>query len=297
MKKLSLTISTVLFASLSLAQTAEVPKYFQDAAATIGKKGAFNADGSFRINVARSDLKFTTDSGMVIPPDMGLSTYAAFSGTGDSALMVGDFAMIQPEINAVIDALRAGGVEIVALHNHMTTENPRLFYMHFQGRGPLASLAKTFRTALNILGQPYEVGSKDKPGKPTVDWAAIEKVLGTKPQVFDSGVYRFSNPRKDLKVTIDDLPFTPGMGLASWGAFNRCECGKTMVMGDTACANRSELQAAIDAFRAAGISITSIHNHTFGSSGDILCMHYEGEGDALQMAKGIRSVWDVLGKH
>lgn len=294
MLKLGLTWIVLVVGSVAHAQPANVPGYFQDAAMTIGKKGTLNADGSFRINVPRSDLSFTNDRGMSIPVDLGLATYAAFSGRQDSALMVGDFAMLRHEIDGVMDALRAGGVEIVALHNHMATESPRLFFMHFQGKGSVAALAKTFKRALDECGKSAPQVASTKPGKPTVDWAAIELTLGVKPTNFDSGVVRFASPRKDLSVTVDDLPFLPGMGLGSWAAFHRCDCGATMVMGDTCCV-RSELQAAIDALRAGGISITAIHNHLLGASREVIFMHYEGEDEAAKLAKTIRKCWDCLG--
>jgi hypothetical protein len=273
----------------------DVPKYYQDAASTIGKNGTLNSDGSFRINIPRSDLSFKNENGMEIPVDMGLATYAAFTGTADSALMVGDVAMLRHEIDGVMDALRYGGVEVVALHNHMTAESPRLFFMHFQGKGPVGELAKTFRRAIDACGRTNVITLNRVAGKPAVDWAAIEAILGVKSTSFDSGVVRFATPRKDLAVTVDGLPFLPGMGLGSWAAFNRCECGKTMAMGDT-CTTRGELQGAVDALRKAGISITAIHNHILGGSKEIMFMHYEGEGDAAKIAKGIRDCWDALGK-
>jgi hypothetical protein len=292
MREVCLCIALII---TSFGPSQEVPKHFQDAAERIGKKGALNADGSFRVNIPRSDLSFTNERGMPIPVDMGLATYAAFSGTADAALMVGDVAMLRHEIDGVVDALRAGGIEIVALHNHMTSESPRLFFMHFQGKGSVASLAATFRKAVDACGKSAPPAGPIKSGKPEVDWNGIEKVLGVKPTAFDSGVMRFATPRKDLSVTVDGLPFLPGMGLGSWAAFHRCDCGMTMVMGDT-CTTRSDLQGVIDALRSAGISITAIHNHILGGSREVMFLHYEGEGDAAKLAAGIRACWNALGK-
>ncbi len=294
---------TLIFAALVLiscfaqAQQTPVPTYYQGAAKTIGKAGTLNADGSFRINIARTDVTFTNLKGMPIPADLGLSTYAAFSGDATNALVVGDVAMLAGEIDGVIDALRAGGIEIVALHNHMTTEEPRLFYMHYQGHGAVKDLSTTLRNAFSLLGKKQsEVTPTSKPGKPKVDWAMVASTFKVKPQSFPSGVVRFANPRKDLKVTVDGLPFTPAMGLASWAAFSTCECGLTMVMGDTCCSGRTELQGVIDALRKAGVSVTAIHNHVYQGSQEVLFLHFEGEGDAVNLAEGIRSGWDKLGK-
>jgi Domain of Unknown Function (DUF1259) len=289
--------SLLTAAVLSAPAQTQPPAFFESAAKVIGKSGTLNADGSFRINIARTDVTFTTASGMMIPADLGLATYAAFSGTESNALVVGDVAMLAPEIQPVIDALRAGGINLVALHNHMTSEEPRLFFMHYIGRGSVSGLAQTLGTAFKLLGKPMVAPTKvTDVGKPTVDWASLETALGVKSQTFPSGVVRFSSPRKDLHVSIDSLPFLPGMGLASWAAFNACSCGQTMVMGDTCCSSTAELQGVIDALRKGNISVTSIHNHTLGASQEVIFLHYEGEGEAKSLAGAIRQAWDVLGK-
>lgn len=270
----------------------QIPPAWRDVSGIVGRPGVVNADGSYRININRDDVKFTNDDGMPIPADVGLTTYIAFSGNEQKALAVGDIAMLRPEIDSMIDALRAGGVEVVALHNHMTSENPRLFYMHFQGIGAPNQLARTFRNAIDMMRHRVVTATATN-GKPKLDPDALSKILGTKADIKASGVIRFSNPRNNLNVSVEGLRFTPGMGLASWAAFNACECGKTMVMGDTCC-TRADLQKAVDAFRKAGISITSIHNHILGGNLEVEFMHYEGEGESLKMAAGIRSVWNVL---
>lgn len=295
LKVISVVLAGQSLITHALGQTLQVPDYFERVGNTVGKTGTLNADGSYRINLPRADVQFKNANGMPIPADLGLATYIAFSGTEDRALAVGDVALLEHEIDAVIDRLRAGGFEVVALHNHMTTESPRLFFAHFQAFGPPEQLALTFRKAIDVLGRvmpPAKV--TDFPGKPKLDQAALEGIFGAKAQVFPSGVMRFANPRKDLTVTFDDQKFLPGMGLASWVAFSTCECGMTMVMGDT-CVLRSELQGAIDALRKAGIHITAIHNHILGGSTEVSFLHYEGEGDALAIAKGVKECWSKLG--
>ncbi|MBI1756295.1 MAG: DUF1259 domain-containing protein [Fimbriimonas ginsengisoli] len=294
-------LASLLFAlasSLAFAQDHQTPSYFEEASKTIGKTGTLNPDGSYRINIPRTDVSFKNSRGMPIPADLGLATYAAFSGGENEAFVVGDVAMLQHEIDGVIDALRLGGIEVVALHNHMTTESPRLFYMHYQGHGRVADLAATLKNAFALLGKPApSVEPLAAPGKPDIDWDALGQVFAGKPQKFASGVMRWSMPRKDLKIIQDQLPFTPAMGLGSWAAFNACECGLTMVMGDTCCGSRTELQTVVDALRKAGISITGIHNHVFAGSQEVLFLHFDGEGDALKMAQGIKNGWNALGSH
>jgi hypothetical protein len=81
--------------------------------------------------------------------EMGVNTWAAFAGADDNALVDGDFAMTEDELQAVLKTLRAGGVNIVAIHNHMTGETPRYIFLHYWGRGPAASLAEAVKHALD----------------------------------------------------------------------------------------------------------------------------------------------------
>ena len=291
-----LALSTSILISLGSAQASpQVPTTYSNAAKILGKMGTTNADGSFRINMPRTDVVFHNSSGMVIPPDLGLATYITFSQAGDTALAIGDVAMLEGEIDHVIDNLRRTNFEVVSIHNHMTTEEPRLFYVHFQKKGSPESLAKDFKFVTDVLGHGEKRKIAPNVGKPKLDADALTAAFGVKPQIFPSGVIRFANPRKDVAITLDDEKFLPGMGLGSWAAFTACDCGLTMVMGDTACI-RGDLQQVIDALRKGGIHITSIHHHVLGASIDTAFLHYEGEGDSLKLATTIKSAWSALGK-
>jgi hypothetical protein len=293
---LSLALAPLVLLAQVQGQSPTTPPHFERVGQIVQKAGSTNADGSYRINLPRTDVSFTNSSGMPIPADLGLATYLAMYGDSKLVAAVGDFAMLEHEIDQVIDVLRAGNFEVVALHNHMTTESPRLFFAHFQAFGEPEKLAITFKKALDVLGKT-QVSAKEKtfPGKPKLDQFALEKTFGSKAQAFPSGVLRFSTPRKDLDVSLGDQKFLPGMGLASWVAFASCECGMTMAMGDTCCL-RSELQSAIDALRKAGIHITAIHNHILGGSKEASFLHYEGEGEASVLATAVKDCWSKLGQ-
>ena len=87
--------------------------------------------------------------GATVPASMGLTTWAAFSGSDAAATIDGDFIMIAPDIVPVLKALRAHGIHIVALHNHMTSGEPFYFFTHYWGKGPAKDLAQGFRAALD----------------------------------------------------------------------------------------------------------------------------------------------------
>ncbi len=95
--------------------------------------------------------KMTQMNGQVIGNAMGVNTWAAFVGADDRALVDGDFAMYEPEVQGVLKALRRARINIVAIHNHMTMETPRVIFLHFWGVGPAQELARGLETALDIV--------------------------------------------------------------------------------------------------------------------------------------------------
>jgi hypothetical protein len=106
----------------------------------------------YKITVGRGDLKLK-EMGAPINARMGLNTWAAFYGTDANAEVAGDVAMLSSEVTPVLKALRSNGLNVVAIHNHMTTSQPTIFFLHYWGTGPTEKLANGFKAALNELGQ------------------------------------------------------------------------------------------------------------------------------------------------
>jgi hypothetical protein len=106
----------------------------------------------YKITIGRDDLKMT-EEGAPINARMGLNTWAALVGTDDKAAIAGDVAMLASEVQPVLKALRANGLDVVAIHHHMTTTQPTVFFLHYWGTGPADKLAAGFRAALDQLGK------------------------------------------------------------------------------------------------------------------------------------------------
>jgi len=113
----------------------------------IGAKGQANG-GVYQFNVPRRDP--ITESGMAVPTAMGSANAINFQPTGGGkAAITGDFVITGDEVNPMIKALRANGIEVTALHSHMLTEQPRVFFMHFWANDDALKLAKGIRAALD----------------------------------------------------------------------------------------------------------------------------------------------------
>jgi hypothetical protein len=80
---------------------------------------------------------------------MGVKTWAAFAGRDNEAVIDGDFAMTENELQAVLKAMRKEGINIVAIHQHMSGEQPRILFLHYWAKGDAATLAKAFKHALD----------------------------------------------------------------------------------------------------------------------------------------------------
>jgi len=113
----------------------------------LGRKGKVNG-GVYQISVSRAEMP--KDAGMEVPEAMGSAIAINFQPTGSGkAAITGDFVLTADEINPVIKALQANGIEVTAVHNHMLNDEPRLFFMHFWANDDVEKLAKGLRAALD----------------------------------------------------------------------------------------------------------------------------------------------------
>jgi hypothetical protein len=116
---------------------------------TIGFKGR-NNNGVYQFSVPRSDS--IKQEGMAIPGAMGTAIAINFQPTGDGkAAITGDFVALAAEVNPLVKALRDGGIEVTAIHNHMLDDEPRAFFVHFWANDDAVKLAKWLRAALDAV--------------------------------------------------------------------------------------------------------------------------------------------------
>lgn len=117
----------------------------------IGHKAEMSK-GVYKYTIGRPDVQLR-EHGVPVTTFMGFNTWAAFQGTPDHAAVAGDFTMTENEVAPVIKALIENGIEVVAVHNHMVHEQPRIFFLHYWGVGNAEQLAKGLRAALDQTGK------------------------------------------------------------------------------------------------------------------------------------------------
>jgi hypothetical protein len=118
------------------------------------------------------------------------------------------------------------------------------------------------------------------------DWKAVEQALGKSGQLQPGDVFRVGMPRTDLAVTVKGVPVKAGFALGSYAAFKQVG-NSAMVMGDLVLLDQ-EVPAVMSGLLGGGLEITAVHNHLNEMSPHVMYMHYEGHGDAIQLAKALR---------
>jgi hypothetical protein len=122
----------------------------------LGYTGEMNK-GVYKYTIGRPDIKLA-EHRVPVSTFLGFNTWAAFQGMPEKCAVAGDFAMLEHEVGPVVKTLIENGIEVVALHNHMVHEKPKIFFLHYWGVGNAEQLAKALRTALDKTGKGLPAG-------------------------------------------------------------------------------------------------------------------------------------------
>ena len=147
--------------------------------------------------------------------------------------------------------------------------------------------------AIVSLALAVMVGLPDSARPAEPDWKTVEAALGKPGQLQTGGVFRVGMPRTDLTVTVKGVPVRAGFALGSYAAF-RPVGDHAMVMGDLVLLDQ-EVAAVMSGLFASGLDVTAVHNHLNEMTPHVMYMHYEGHGDAVQLAKGLRQALSATG--
>ncbi len=143
--------SGVVRTNANSVPTTQGPLDTAEIARIVGRPGE-QSGAVYKVTIGRDDLH-VKDMGAVIGTRMGLNTWAAFTGSEQSAAIAGDVAMLETEVQPVLKALRSHGLEVVAIHHHMIGVQPMIIFLHYWGKGPAVKLASGIRAALDELGK------------------------------------------------------------------------------------------------------------------------------------------------
>ncbi|WP_461042432.1 DUF1259 domain-containing protein [Spirosoma harenae] len=307
--------------SESSLKTPALPVDDQDAiASALGKKGTYNeAQATYTVPLPRNDLNVTIKGAAGVPEPVpipfGFGGWVSFKKTldGKQTVMMSDTVLLEDEVNPLIDATHAAGLEVGAIHNHFFYEQPRIFYMHLHGMGTTADLAKKYATAIGNTklfpaNQPQppapataQSGNKATPaatgasqtGKELFDLPALDALVNYK-GVVNGPTYKYTVGREDVQIVAMGAEMTAAIGLNSWASF----AGKqdaAHIAGDIAMLE-GEVNNVVSALRNHKVEVVAIHHHLLGEQPRTVFLHYYGRGPASELAKGFRAALDQLGK-
>ena len=268
--------------------------------AALGKRGTYNqAEATHNTGLPRNDLKVTV-KGDPVPIPFGFGGWVAIKKTmdGKSAVLMSDCVLLEEEVNPLISAAHANGLEISAIHNHFFYETPRIFYMHIHGMGSVEELAKKYintikDSKLSPKNQPAASAVTGKTGKENFDLAQLNDIVKQEAAVNGSTV-KYTVGRNDLSVIAMGAEMTAAIGLNSWASFAGT-MEKAHIAGDIAMLE-PEVNPVIKSLRSNDIEIVALHNHMLGDEPRVIFLHYLGTGPALKLAKGFKDALDQLGK-
>jgi hypothetical protein len=262
-----------------------------------GLKGKFNEkEGVYKITFPRSDVKVTV-SGWTMPPFMGLGTWAAFKGTNDKAMVMGDTVLFEDEVNSLMSVALDNGLSVTALHNHFFFDQPKVYFMHIAGEGSVDKLAGAVRkvsdTIKAIRGTSAKPANtfeqKSLPETSSITAATLNEIFAMQGETKD-GMVKFTIGKKS---TMHGVEIGKEMGVNTWAAFAGTD-DNAVVDGDFA-VTEDELQPALKTLRQSGINIVAIHSHMTHETPRILFLHYWGRGAAKALANAVKGALFVTG--
>ena len=296
MKSARLVGCLVFSGIVAIAQT--MPADYAGVLKTLGKQGDFKSN-VLKVNIPRSDLKVTID-GIATPTLFGFGGWLAMTkGDGGNDVMMGDLVLLEDEVNPVMSALLANGLEVTALHNHFFFESPRIFYMHVHCHGKAADLAAKAKPAIDLIGrgapqhQSTVSGGGSDVSAGQIDTARIAKLVGHEGE--QSGpVYKITIGRDALDLKEMGATINARMGLNTWAAFFGSD-SNAEIAGDVAMLAQ-EVTPVLKALRANALNVVAIHNHMTGGQPMVYFLHYWGTGPAEKLATGFKAALNELGK-
>src|SRR6266436_10246935 len=240
----------------------------------------------YKLSFPRSDLHVSVH-GLAIKPGLALGSWAAFLGTDDKAMVMGDLVLLESEVNPVVAKLRSSGFEISAVHNHLMEEAPKVLYVHYMAHGPAAQLATSLRAALSVSKTPLEKpASAAEEAAPPAWVKAVEDAVGRK-GTFKGGVLSYGVPRSNA-ITMGGMTIAPAAGVAEAINFQAAESGKVATTGDFVL-TAEEVNPVISELQGHQITVTALHSHMLTEQPRLFFMHFWSVGSPEAVGGGIKA--------
>ncbi len=258
--------------------------------AALGRAGQLQPGEVYKFALPRRDMKIVKD-GVTVAPGLALGSWLAFKKMGSEAMVMGDLVLSEEEIEPVMLKLQQEKIEQSSIHNHLLGESPRVIYMHIEGHGDPAVLARSLAGAIALTKTPAPTPATPAATPQAIDLntGQVEQALGYSGKV-NGGILQFSVPRIE-KITEGEMEIPPAMGVATAINFQPTGQGKAAISGDFVLL-ANEVNPVIRALRTHGIDVTAMHNHMLFEQPHLYFMHFWANDDAVKLAQGLRAALD-----
>jgi hypothetical protein len=277
-----------LLAFLSIAGIAGSEGSWDAVDEALGQAGKSLAGDVQKYGWPRRDLEVTLGA-VRVEPSLALGSWAGFKTMAEGQTMaMGDLVLLASEVNPVIRALQAGGLDVLAVHNHLTGETPEIVYVHFGGHGRPETLARALRSALDATKTPLSAPVGGPAGPSVAERAALDKVqevLGRKGSM-TGRVLQVGVPRA-AKIEEAGVEVPPSLGMANSLNFQVVD-NRVATTGDFVLI-ADEVNPVIRELEAHGLQVTALHSHMLRESPRLFFMHFWGYDDPARVAEGLKA--------
>lgn len=289
-----LGLGVILIAQCACSSSAQPAQFdWKPVEQAIGKAGAVQPDGVYKIGLPRTDLHVKVGD-VEVKPTLALGSWIAFRKMAAQTTVMADLVLTEDEVGPVMTKLQAGGIEIAALHNHLLNESPRIMYMHISGHGDEVKLARAIHDALSLTKTPLVSSPASQSVEIDLDTKQIDQILARSGKI-NSGVYQFAVARAEKIFDGEEShganAIPSSMGLATAINFQPTGSGRAAITGDFVLQG-GEVNPVIEALHENGIAVTAVHSHMLDESPRLFFVHFWANDDALKLARGLRAALD-----
>lgn len=245
--------------------------------------------GYHRYNLPRRDITLRVGD-VTVAPSLALGAWAGFGGTPTDAVMMGDLVLTDAELKPVLAELARQRLDVSAIHNHLTGEEPRITYVHFHVQGRATDLATRLDHVLALTAMPRPVTTS--PPKPvTIDTAVVFRALGASGKA-QGDVTQLSFILVPGRVTMHGRRVVPALGYGSPVNVQMVDQSRAVATGDFALAGR-KVDAVLDALAVHDIAATAVHSHLIGEQPPLYYLHFWADGRLADVLRGLRAALDA----
>ena len=245
--------------------------------------------GYYRYNLPRRDITLHVGD-VTVSPSLALGAWAGFGGTPTGAMMMGDLVLTNAELKPVLAEFVRQRLDVTAIHNHLSGEEPRITYVHFHGQGRATDLATRLDHVLALTATPRPVAASSPPPV-TIDTAMVFRVLGASGKA-QGNVAQLSFILVPGRVTMHGRTVVPALGYGSPVNVQMVDPSRAVATGDFAVLG-TKVDGILDALATHGITATAVHSHLIGEQPTLYYIHFWADGRPADVLPGLRAAVDA----